>query len=181
MAAAQGGAGSTGRTRTQQSGTRQQRAQKRNTYGFNPSVSLGVNINANRQNSGNTGGGMASGMAAGAGRGTHQFVLPEPVFNSSDDLMNYANTVKALMLVASMEMQAAAVVLQAALAEVPAQKGEGIGAQRFKAAKVARRLKRAAASAVAVAKNTAAMQVAFQREYGDNTPAKPQRRPQFQL
>lgn len=126
-----------------------------------------VNITINRtQNVGVSG--------QGGGRGSN-FVLGEPQFNGTEDVMNYCNHVRALMIQCAIELAMASKILEARLAQVPPRPGENVVQGRMRAKKVAWKIKRAADGATAVAKNAVGAYGAFTREYSDLIRPRPQR------
>lgn len=126
-----------------------------------------VNITINRTQNVGTGGG-------GGGR-TSNFVLAEPTFDGTDDVRNYCNHVRALMIQCAIELAMASKLLEARLAQVPPLPGENPVQARLRAKKVSRRIKRAADGATSVAKNAVAAYGAFTREYSDLIRPRPQR------
>jgi hypothetical protein len=129
---------------------------------FVPPVNLTVNKGSNggRQQSG--------------GRQS-QFVLGEPEFNSADDVRNYCNGLRALMIQAAIELAMAAKILEARLGQAQGLPGDNPVQTRMRAKKVAWKLKRASDGATAAAKNAVAAYGAFQREYADLMSPRPQR------
>lgn len=145
---------------------------KNNSFtGFAPSFGLNVNVQANGRGNGN--GGM---VAAGGqqGGGSH-FILGEPEFNNTDDVRNYLNTVRALMLQAAIELAMASKILEARLAQAQTLPGDNPIQGRMRAMKVGRKLKKAADGATAAAKSAVGAYGAFQREYADLMRPRPQR------
>lgn len=126
-----------------------------------------VNVTINRTT--NKGGGQPSG-----GRRQSQFVLGEPEFNNTDDVRNYANHVRALMLQCAIELAMAAKILEARLGQAMPMPGENAVQTRMRAKKVAWKLKRASDGATASAKNAVAAYAAFTREYADLMRPRPQ-------
>lgn len=125
-----------------------------------------INININRtQNVGVQGGRRGSGG---------NFILPEPVFNNTDEVQNYCNHVRALMIACAIELAMASKILEARLAQVPPKPDESAVQAKIRAKRVAWKLKRAADSATAVAKNSVAAYGAFTREYADFIRPRPQ-------
>lgn len=111
----------------------------------------------------------------GGGRGGSNFVLGEPQFNGTEDVMNYCNHVRALMIQCAIELAMASKILEARLAQVPPRPGENVVQGRMRAKKVAWKIKRAADGATAVAKNAVGAYGAFTREYSDMIRPRPQR------
>lgn len=126
-----------------------------------------VNITINRtQNVGVSG--------QGGGRSSN-FILGEPQFNGTEDVMNYCNHVRALMIQCAIELAMASKILEARLAQVPPRPGENLVQARMRAKKVGWKIKRAADGATAVAKNAVGAYGAFTREYSDLIRPRPQR------
>ncbi|MGW1902960.1 plasmid transfer protein TraA [Streptomyces hirsutus] len=140
--------------------------------GFAPSFGLNVNVQANGR--GNGGGMVAAGGQQGGGGGSH-FILGEPEFNNTDDVRNYLNTVRALMLQAAIELAMASKILEARLAQAQTLPGDNPIQGRMRAMKVGRKLKKAADGATAAAKSAVGAYGAFQREYADLMRPRPQR------
>ncbi|MFG2284418.1 plasmid transfer protein TraA [Streptomyces asoensis] len=128
-----------------------------------------VNVTINRNNKGGNGGGQQSG-----GRQSH-FILGEPEFNNTDDVRNYCNHLRAVMIQAAIELAMAAKILEARLGQAMPMPGENAVQTRMRAKKVAWKLKRAGDGATAAAKNAVAAYAAFQREYADLMRPRPQR------
>lgn len=127
-----------------------------------------VNVTINRTT--NNGGG-----AKQSGGRRSQFILGEPEFNNADDVRNYCNHLRALMIQAAIELAMAAKILEARLGQAQALPGDNLIQTRMRAKKVAWKLKRAADGATAAAKNAVAAYGAFQREYADLMRPRPQR------
>jgi len=146
---------------------------KNNSFtGFAPSFGLNVNVNGG----GGGGGGQQRAAAGGqpGGGGSH-FILGEPEFNSAEDVRNYCNHVRALMLQAAIEMAMAAKILEARLSQAQTLPGDNVVQGRMRARKVGRKLKKSADGATAAAKNAVAAYGAFTREYADLMRPRPQR------
>lgn len=126
-----------------------------------------VTVNVNRTQNNNGG--------ARGGRRQSQFILGEPEFNNTDDVRNYCNHLRALMLQASIELAMAAKILEARLGQSMPLPGENVIQTKMRAKKVAWKLKRASDGATASAKNAVAAYAAFQREYADLMRPRPQR------
>ena len=99
----------------------------------------------------------------GGGHG-HQSLLPAPEFTSPAQVRNYCNTLRAAGVTLSIEVAMAAEILKAVLAAVPDPEGRAFGS-RIRAAKVARKLNRAADDLRHAARDAAACYSAFQQEY----------------
>ena len=140
--------------------------------GFAPSFGLNVNVNG-----GGRGGGQQRGRTAGGsgGGGGSHFVLGEPEFNSTEDVRNYCNHVRALMVQCAIELAMAAKILEARLAQAQALPGDNVVQGRMRARRVGRKLKKAADGATAAAKSAVGAYGAFQREYADLMRPRPQR------
>ncbi|MFF7315058.1 plasmid transfer protein TraA [Streptomyces sp. NPDC008137] len=142
--------------------------------GFAPSFGLNVNVQANGRG-GAGGGGQQNGAAAGGGRGGSHFILGEPEFNSAEDVRNYCNHVRALMIQAAIELAMASKILEARLAQAQTLPGDNVVQARMRARKVGRKLKKAADGATAAAKSAVGAYGAFTREYADLMRPRPQR------
>jgi hypothetical protein len=126
-----------------------------------------INITVNRtQNNG--------AASKGGRRGSH-FILGEPDFNNTEDVRNYCNTVRALMIQCAIELAMAAKILEARLAQAQSAPGDNVIDSRLRAKRVGRKLKRAADGVTAAAKNSVAAYGAFTREYADLMSPRPQR------
>ncbi|MFD8300697.1 MULTISPECIES: plasmid transfer protein TraA [Streptomyces] len=139
--------------------------------GFAPS--FGLNVNVGGANGG--GGRQAVGANGRQSSSTSHFVLGEPEFNSAEDVRNYCNHVRALMLHAAIELAMAAKILEARLAQAQHLPGDNPVQGRIRAAKVGRKLKKASDGATAAAKSAVAAYAAFTREYADLMRPRPQR------
>lgn len=127
-----------------------------------------VNITINRtQNNGS--------VPSQGGRRQSQFILGEPEFNNTDDVRNYCNHLRALMIQAAIELAMAAKILEARLGQSMPLPGENPIQTKMRAKKVAWKLKRASDGATAAAKNAVAAYASFQREYADLMRPRPQR------
>jgi hypothetical protein len=127
-----------------------------------------VNVTINRTTNKGGGAGQSSGHRS-------QFILGEPEFNNADDVRNYCNHLRALMIQAAIELAMAAKILEARLGQAQALPGDNPVQTRMRAKKVAWKLKRASDGATAAAKNAVAAYGAFQREYADLMRPRPQR------
>ena len=146
---------------------------KNNSFtGFAPKFGLNVTVNGG----GGGGGGRGQAVAAGGqgGRGSH-FILGEPEFNSAEDVRNYCNMVRALMIQAAIELAMASKILEARLAQAQTLPGDNPIQARMRALKVGRKLKKAADGATAAAKSAVGAYGAFTREYADLMRPRPQR------
>ncbi|MET8023839.1 plasmid transfer protein TraA [Streptomyces avermitilis] len=100
----------------------------------------------------------------GGGGSGSQSLLPAPEFTSPAQVRNYCNTLRAAGVTLSIEVAMAAEILKAVLAAVPDPEGRAFGS-RIRAAKVARKLNRAADDLRHAARDAAACYSAFQQEY----------------
>lgn len=148
---------------------------KNSTFtGFAPSFGLNVNVQANGRGGGGGGRGPAV-TAGGQGGGGSHFILGEPEFNTTEDVRNYCNHVRALMLQAAIELAMASKILQARLAQAQTLPGDNVVQARMRAHKVSRKIKKAADGATAAAKSAVGAYGAFTREYADLMRPRPQR------
>ncbi|MFD9160603.1 plasmid transfer protein TraA [Streptomyces sp. NPDC059558] len=129
----------------------------------NKTFSPGLNININGGGRGNGGGGFAPSGSGGGGR-QPQSLLPAPEFTSPAQVRQYCNSVRAAGVALSIEVAMGAEILKATLVQVPDPNGR-IGGSRIRAAKVARKMQRAADALRDAAKNAAATYALFQQEY----------------
>ncbi|WP_320782275.1 plasmid transfer protein TraA [Streptomyces sp. CRN 30] len=119
---------------------------------FVPPVSVTVNNNRN-------------GVRFGGGGGSHaESLLPSPDFTSPAELRNYCNTLRAAAVTLSIEVAMGAEILKGVLAAVPDPEGRAFGS-RIRAAKVSRKMQRAADDLRDAAKNAAACYSTFQQEF----------------
>ncbi|MGW2037008.1 plasmid transfer protein TraA [Streptomyces virginiae] len=134
---------------------------KVNSKTFSPGFTL--NVNGGR---GNGGGGRHAAPAGGGGQGggRSQSLLPAPEFTSPAQVRQYCNAVRAAGVTLSIEVAMGAEILKATLVQVPDPNGR-IGGSRIRAAKVARKMQRAADALRDAAKNAAATYALFQQEY----------------
>lgn len=147
-------------------------ATKNNNFtGFAPK--FGINLNVTSNGGGQGGAPMQAGGQQG-GRGSH-FVLGEPEFNTTDDVRNYCNMVRALMIQAAIELAMASKILEARLSQAQTLPGDNPIQGRMRALKVSRKLKKAADGATAAAKSAVGAYGAFTREYADLMRPRPQR------
>ncbi|MEV0987120.1 plasmid transfer protein TraA [Streptomyces sp. NPDC049949] len=135
---------------------------KVNNKTFSPGLTLNVNAGGGRGNNG--GGRHAAPAGGGQGGGRSQSLLPAPEFTSPAQVRQYCNAVRAAGVALSIEVAMGAEILKATLVQVPDPNGR-IGGSRFRAAKVARKMQRAADALRDAAKNAAATYALFQQEY----------------
>ncbi|MFJ7280956.1 plasmid transfer protein TraA [Kitasatospora sp. NPDC098663] len=132
---------------------------------------LNVNVGGNGQQ---PQGGGAGGQQQGGGGGSH-FLLGEPVFDSTDDVRAYCNTVRAAMTQMAIELAIAGKILEARLSQAAKMPGDHPGAGRLRARRVAGKLLRTADAMTSGAKNAVAAHAALQREYSNLIQPRPQR------
>lgn len=134
---------------------------KVNNKTFSPGFTLNVNVGGRGNN-----GGRHAAPAGGGGQsgGRSQSLLPAPEFSSPAQVRQYCNAVRAAGVALSIEVAMGAEILKATLVQVPDPDGR-IGGSRFRAAKVARKMQRAADALRDAAKNAAATYASFQQEY----------------
>lgn len=155
-----------------QAGANGSQAKNTTFTGFAPKFGLNINV------SGNGGGGGGRPMAAAGGQqsgGGSHFILGDPEFNSAEDVRNYCNHVRALMIQAAIELAMASKILEARLAQAQTLPGDNPIQARMRALKVGRKLKKAADGATASAKSAVGAYGAFTREYADLMRPRPQR------
>ncbi|MFE7033511.1 plasmid transfer protein TraA [Streptomyces sp. NPDC057621] len=126
-----------------------------------------VNITVN-QNKGGVPGPRGGGSA---------FVLGDPEFNTTEDVRNYCNHARALMIQVGIELAMASKILEARLAQAQRLPGDNPIESRMRAKKVGWKLKRAADGATAAAKGAVGAYGAFTREYADIMRPRPQQTP----
>ena len=143
--------------------------------GFAPSFGLNVNVSSNGGGRGAGGGQRVGAAAGGSGSSGSHFILGEPEFNSTEDVRNYCNHVRALMVQAAIELAMAAKILEARLAQAQTLPGDNPVQGRMRARRVGRKLKKAADGATAAAKSAVGAYGAFTREYADLMRPRPQR------
>ncbi|MFD9453726.1 plasmid transfer protein TraA [Streptomyces sp. NPDC059985] len=136
---------------------------KVNNKTFSPGFNLTVN-SGGRGNNGGGNGGFASSNGSGGGGRQAQNLLPAPEFTSPAQVRQYCNSVRAAGVALSIEVAMGAEILKATLVQVPDPNGR-IGGSRIRAAKVARKMQRAADALRDAAKNAAATYALFQQEY----------------
>lgn len=142
--------------------------------GFAPSFGLNVNVNGNGGGRGAGGGQRGTAAGSGGSSGSH-FILGEPEFNSTEDVRNYCNHVRALMIQAAIELAMASKILEARLSQAQTLPGDSVVQARMRARRVARKLKKSADGATAAAKSAVGAYGAFTREYADLMRPRPQR------
>ncbi|MFB6621676.1 plasmid transfer protein TraA [Streptomyces sp. NPDC056374] len=99
------------------------------------------------------------------GRRPHaEALLPAPDFSSPAQVRNYCNSLRASAVALSIEVAMGTEILKSVLAAVPDPEGR-IGGSRIRAAKVSRKLRKAADDLRDAAKNAAAAYATFQQEY----------------
>jgi hypothetical protein len=147
-----------------------------NFTGFAPKFGLNVNVSSNGGGRGGRQGGASTrgGRQSGGGGSTH-FVLGEPDFNTTEDVRNYCNHVRALMIQAAIELAMASKILEARLSQAQTLPGDNPIQGRMRARSVSRKLKKAADGATAAAKSAVGAYGAFTREYADLMRPRPQR------
>ncbi|WP_330239462.1 plasmid transfer protein TraA [Streptomyces sp. NBC_00525] len=132
--------------------------------GFVPPINVTVNNTKNAP----------AAAPAPSGGGSH-FVLGEPTFDNTDDVRNYCNHVRALMIQAAIELAMASKILEARLSQAQTLPGDNLIQGRMRARSVSRKLKKAADGATAAAKSAVGAYGAFTREYADLMSPRPQR------
>ncbi|MEV7136675.1 plasmid transfer protein TraA [Streptomyces tauricus] len=133
---------------------------------FVPPVNITVNNNKNK----------GAGIG-GRSRGGSAFVLGDPEFNNTEDVRNYCNHARALMIQVGIELAMASKILEARLAQAQRLPGDNPIESRMRAKKVGWKLKRAADGATAAAKGAVGAYGAFTREYADIMRPRPQQAP----
>ena len=141
--------------------------------GFAPSFGLNVNVQAGGRGSGG-GGGRTAAVGGQQGGGGSHFILGEPEFNTTEDVRNYCNHIRALMLQAAIELAMASKILEARLAQAQTLPGDNAIQARMRARRVARKLKKSADGATAAAKSAVGAYGAFTREFADLMRPRPQ-------
>ncbi|MBX9361314.1 plasmid transfer protein TraA [Streptomyces sp. WAC04114] len=100
-----------------------------------------------------------------SGRRPHaEALLPAPEFSSPAQVRNYCNTLRAAAVTLSIEVAMGTEILKGVLAAVPDPEGRAFGS-RIRAAKVARKMNKAADDLRSAAKNAAACYATFQQEF----------------
>jgi hypothetical protein len=131
--------------------------------GFSPSFGINLNVGNGSNNGSNN-----SGSAGGSGRiqtNNSHFILGEPEFGGTDQVIQYCNHVRAVMVQAAIELAVASKILEARLAQAAPRAGENALQRRMKARTVAGKLRKAADGATAAAKSAVGTYAALQREY----------------
>lgn len=148
-------------------------AKNTNFTGFAPKFGLNVNVSS----SGGGGGAQVGASFSGGqqGRGGSHFVLGDPDFNTTEDVRNYCNQVRALMIQAAIELAMASKILEARLSQAQTLPGDNVIQGRMRARKVSRKIKKASDGATAAAKSAVGAYGAFTREYADLMRPRPQR------
>ncbi|QWB24795.1 MULTISPECIES: plasmid transfer protein TraA [Streptomyces] len=114
---------------------------------------INVTVNNNKRGSGSN------------GRRSHaEALLPAPDFTSPAQVRNYCNTLRAAAVTLSIEVAMGTEILKGVLAAVPDPEGRAFGS-RIRAAKVARKMNKAADDLRSAAKNAAACYATFQQEF----------------
>ncbi|MEU0198751.1 MULTISPECIES: plasmid transfer protein TraA [unclassified Streptomyces] len=147
---------------TPTAGANGSQAKNGHTKNFGATFSPGftVNVNANRTNTGVPV--QQSGHGGGQSRAEH--LLPAPEFTSPAQVRNYCNSLRAAAVTLSIEVAMGAEILKGVLAAVPDPEGRPFGS-RVRAAKVARKMNKAADELRSAAKNAAACYATFQQEF----------------
>ncbi|MFI2033234.1 plasmid transfer protein TraA [Streptomyces bottropensis] len=117
-----------------------------------PPINVTVNNNKRRAASPN------------GGRPHAEALLPAPDFGSPALVRHYCNTLRAAAVTLSIEVAMGTEILKGVLAAVPDPEGRAFGS-RIRAAKVARKMNRAADDLRSAAKNAAACYATFQQEF----------------
>lgn len=97
-------------------------------------------------------------------RAKAQSLLPPPEFWSPAQTRNYCNSVRAAAVTLSIEVAMGAEILNATLSQVPDPEGKSFGS-KIRAAKVARKMRKAASALQSAAKNAAACYSAYTQEF----------------
>jgi hypothetical protein len=134
--------------------------------GFAPSFGINLNVGNGSHNGSHNSGGSGSGSGQIQTNASH-FILGEPEFAGTDQVIQYCNHVRAVMVQAAIELAVAAKILEARLAQAAPVPGENVFQRRIKARQVAGKLKKAADGATAAAKSAVGTYAALQREYQD--------------
>lgn len=97
-------------------------------------------------------------------RAKAQSLLPPPEFWSPAQTRNYCNTLRAAAVALAIEVSMGAEILSATLSQVPDPEGKSFGS-KIRAAKVARKMRKAASGLQAAAKNAAACYSVYSQEF----------------
>ncbi|MGA5668999.1 plasmid transfer protein TraA [Streptomyces pseudogriseolus] len=135
-------------------------SQAKASKNFAPTFAPGFNLNINANNRSTN----SAPSQQGGGRSNSQHLLPPPEFTSPAQVRTYCNALRAAAVTLSIEVAMGAEILKGVLAAVPDPEGRPFGS-RVRAAKVARKLNKAADSLRDAAKNAAAAYSTFQQEY----------------
>jgi hypothetical protein len=93
-----------------------------------------------------------------------QSLLPPPEFWSPAQTRNYCNSLRAAAVTLSIEVAMGAEILSATLSQVPDPEGKSFGS-KIRAAKVARKMRKAASALQSAAKNAAACYSVYTQEF----------------
>jgi hypothetical protein len=93
-----------------------------------------------------------------------QSLLPPPEFWSPAQTRNYCNSLRAAAVTLSIEVAMGAEILNATLSQVPDPEGKSFGS-KIRAAKVARKMRKAASALQSAAKNAAACYSVYTQEF----------------
>jgi len=93
-----------------------------------------------------------------------QSLLPPPEFWSPAQTRNYCNSLRAAAVTLSIEVAMGAEILNATLSQVPDPEGKSFGS-KIRAAKVARKMRKAASALQSAAKNAAACYSVYTHEF----------------
>lgn len=93
-----------------------------------------------------------------------QSLLPPPEFWSPAQTRDYCNTLRAAAVTLSIEVAMGAEILNATLSQVPDPEGKSFGS-KIRAAKVARKMRKAASALQSAAKNAAACYAVYTQEF----------------
>ena len=97
-------------------------------------------------------------------RAKAQSLLPAPEFWSPAQTRNYCNSLRAAAVTLSIEVAMGAEILNATLSQVPDPEGKSFGS-KIRAAKVARKMRKAASALQSAAKNAAACYSVYTQEF----------------
>jgi len=131
---------------------------------FNPTFGINLNVVGNGSNNGSNNGSAAGGPGRIQTNNSH-FIMGEPEFNSTDQVIQYCNHARAVFVQAAIELAVASKILEARLAQAASMPGENILQRRMKARTVAGKLRKAADGATSAAKSVVGTYAALQREY----------------